>query len=189
MTTGFWLRHSGLAAIGFGMAGAAVYLLMINVTLAQLEAFSGHIPFDMRPLGYGPQEVATILDALGEDGRMYYLTHQLPLDTVYPALLALMLVSAICWFRRGLPESKLARIGVYASVGAALFDYAENLGIAAMIVSWPNLPDYLVNATSAASVAKSGATTFAVLFVLMMGAGWVGRALQRVGLVKKPHSP
>ncbi|MFK7838409.1 MAG: hypothetical protein AB8B60_19540 [Sulfitobacter sp.] len=175
MTTGIWARYYGLATFGFGTAAVAIYLPMINITLAHLEAVSTLTPFDIRPLGYSPQEAAALLGALGEEGRMYYLTRQIPLDTVYPALLALTLVFAVYWFRRDLPESKLARVGPWASVGAAILDYAENLGVAAMILSWPNLPDHLVHATSAATVAKSGTTTVAVLLVLLTGANWVAR--------------
>ncbi|MGB7244382.1 MAG: hypothetical protein WBC93_20140 [Sulfitobacter sp.] len=179
MTTGIWSRYCGLATFGFGTAGVAIYLVMINITLAHLKALSGQAPFDMRPFGYGAQEAAALLQALGKKGRVYYLTRQIPLDTVYPALLALTLIFAIYRFRRDLPDSKLARVGVWASVGVAILDYAENLGVAAMIVSWPELPDHLVHATSAVSVAKSGTTTFAVLVVLLTAANWVAQTRRR----------
>jgi hypothetical protein len=42
---------------------------------------------------------AEIHGALGEDGRRYYLTRQLPLDAVYPGLLALTLVYTILFLR------------------------------------------------------------------------------------------
>lgn len=180
MTTGIWARYYGWATFGFGAAGVTIYLLMINITLAHLDAVSTLTPFDMRPLGYGPQEAAALLEALGEEGRVYYLTRQIPLDTVYPALLALTLIFAIYWFRRDLTESKLARVGVCASIGAAMLDYVENLGVAAMILSWPNLPDHLIHATSAATVAKSGTTTVAVLLVLLTGANRVARTRGRL---------
>jgi hypothetical protein len=152
------------------LAGAAVYMLMINVTLAHLEAVSGMVPFDMRPLGYDPQVAARLLDALGAAGRNDYITRQIPLDTVYPALLAMTLFSTIAWLKPDLQFRKTGRVGIACAIGAALFDYAENLGIAAMILNWPNVADGLVYATSGASIAKSGLTTGAVVITLALGA-------------------
>ena len=93
-----WARHLGLVAVSSGLAAATVFCLMTTVTLSNIEAISGQVPFDMRPLGYGPQDAVTLLKSLGVEGRSYYLTHQIPLDTVYPALLALTLVTTNCWF-------------------------------------------------------------------------------------------
>lgn len=51
MTNGSKSRHIGVIAIGCGLIGTLIYLLMIKVTLAHIEKVSGHTPFDMRPLG------------------------------------------------------------------------------------------------------------------------------------------
>src|SRR6056297_3263692 len=121
-------KHFGKIAIGAALLAASVYLAMISVTLAHLEFVSGQTPFDMRPFGYAPADAAELLGGLGKDGRKYYLTRQIPLDTLYPALLALTLSSTICWFGRRMPNSGLVRLGVTLAVGSALFDYLENLG-------------------------------------------------------------
>jgi hypothetical protein len=162
-------KHAGKIAIGAGLIGASIYVLMINVTLAHLEAVSGHVPFDMRPMGYSATEAATLLDALGTEGRAYYLSRQILLDTLYPVLLALTLIASICWLGRRTPNSRLVRIGIAFSVGSALFDYIENLGIAAMIWSWPEVSAPLVVATSAATILKSAFTTAAVLLTVLVG--------------------
>lgn len=175
MTTSIAPRRYGMAAIALFLAGAAFYALMIGVTLAHIETVSNQVPFDMRPLGYDPAEARNLLHALGEDGRSYYLTRQIPLDTVYPALLAMALVSAILFFGAYRPGRGLVRTGIAFSVGAALFDYAENLGIGAMILIWPDLPDSIVRATSAASIAKAGLTTAAAAIVLLAAVGWLRR--------------
>jgi len=175
MTTRHAPRRYGMAAITLFLAGASIYALMINVTLAHIEAVSKQVPFDMRPFGYGPQEASRLLDALGEEGRIYYLTRQIPLDMFYPALLAMTLVASILFFARRPPGSRLVRAGIACALGAALFDYAENLGIASMILRWPDLSHGVVHATSAASIVKSGLTTAAVAIVLLVGAGWLRR--------------
>jgi hypothetical protein len=169
-------QRYGFGAVAFGLAGFAIYMVVINVTLAEIEAVSGQTPFDMRPFGYGPQEAMQLLDALGEEGRRYYVRRQIPLDTIYPALLAATLISAIGWLRLRLPRSKLIRAGVVCSVGAAVFDYVENLGVVVMILSWSNVPHPLVYATSLASIAKSGTTVVAVSTTLLLGAIWLRRS-------------
>lgn len=168
MMTSNLSRRYGMAAISFGLVGAIIYLLMINVTLAHIEAVSGQVPFDMRPLGYGLHEAAQLLDGLGENGRRYYLTHQIPLDTAYPAFLALTLISVIWWLGLRLPNRTTVRVGIVFSVAAAVFDYTENLGVAVMISSWPNLPSGLVYATSTATVLKSSLTVAAVSTVFLL---------------------
>ena len=165
-------QHYGKIAIGAALLATSVYVAMVGVTLAHLEFVSGQVPFDMRPFGYSPSDAATLLEALGADGRAYYLSRQIPLDTLYPALLALTLSSSICWFGRRLPNSRLIHLGVAFAVGSALFDYLENLGIAAMIYGWPDVSGSLVYAASTATIAKSVTTTLAVMLVLATGVIW-----------------
>ena len=165
-------RYIGFAAVGCGLIGTVIYALMISVTLAHIEAISGQVPFDMRPLGYDPSDAATLLDSLGADGREYYLSRQIPLDTLYPAILALTLSCAICWFGRRLPDRRLVHLGVAFAVGSAMFDYLENLGIVAMIHGWQDVSGSLVYAASAATIAKSVTTTLAVMLVLATGIIW-----------------
>ncbi len=180
MTNRILSKHIGIIAVGSGLIGASIYLLMINVTLAHVEAISGHVPFDMRPFGYSFAEAATLLDALGVEGRMYYLSRQIPLDTLYPALLALTLIAAICWFGQRVPNRGLVRFGIALSVGSTLFDYAENLGISAMIWNWPEVSVQVVYATSIATILKSATTTIAVLLTLLLGFNWTRLAFADV---------
>ena len=87
----------GRAAAVFGTAATAVYLAMVLGTLPALEAQAGMMPFDLRPTGYSTDTALALLRALGAEGRFYYLTRQLPLDTLYPALMALTLSSLYRW--------------------------------------------------------------------------------------------
>ncbi|WP_282026312.1 hypothetical protein [Limimaricola cinnabarinus] len=146
MTNRIRSKHIGMIAVGSGLMAASIYMLMISVTLAHIESVSGQVPFDMRPSGYGPTGAMALLDALGVDGRGYYLTRQIALDTIYPAMLALTMVAAICWLGQRMPNRKLVRFGIAFSVVGALFDYVENLGIIAMIWSWPEVSVPLVYA-------------------------------------------
>lgn len=172
MTNRILSKHIGMIAVGAGLIAASIYVLMISVSLAHIEAVSGQVPFDMRPSGYGPTEAAALLDGLGVEGRGYYLSRQIALDTIYPAMLALTMVAAICWLGQRVPNRTLVRYGIAFSVVAALFDYVENLGIIAMIWSWPEVSVPLVYAASAATILKSVSTTSAVISVVLMGFNW-----------------
>ncbi len=156
------------AAIAFGIAAAIIYLLMIGTTLPQMEDMSGGVPFDMQPFGYGVSAAVELLNALGEDGRNYYLTRQIPLDMMYPALLAVTLASMMKWFGLSGVNTGLVRISIALSVCAALFDYAENLGVSIMILKWPNLPHMLVQASSLATISKSCLTVAALVIILVL---------------------
>ncbi|SMX23501.1 hypothetical protein [Boseongicola aestuarii] len=158
--------HIAAVAVTAGLLVTMIYLVMINVTLAHIETASGLVPFDMRPLGYGPTDAAALLDALGADGRWYYLSRQIPLDTLYPALLALTLIATIYWLSQRRPDRMLTRAAIALSIACALLDYLENLGIAVMISNWPDIPTALVYATSTVTIAKSLATTLAVLLTI-----------------------
>lgn len=170
-----WTKYAGRAAICTGIIGAAIYLIMITVTLAHIEAVSGHRPFDMRPVGYSPQDATALLEGLGVEGRQYYLQRQIPLDTLYPALLAATLILVMRWFGTRMANEKLVRVGIILSVGAALCDYAENLGVVALIRSWSHVSDALVYASSAASVSKSVLTTAAFMCLMLIGGLWAWR--------------
>ena len=172
MMTEILSKYSGRIAIASGLIAASIYLLMTTVTLAHITAVSGQVPFDMRPTGYGPTEAVTLLNALGVEGRSYYLSHQIALDTAYPATLAITLIATIFWLGQRLPDRKLVRIGIALSVLSALFDYIENLAIMVMIWSWPEVSTALVYAASSATVLKSLSTTLAVLLVILVGVSW-----------------
>lgn len=168
----------GRQAALFGLAAAGVYLVMIFVTLANIETLSGLRPFDMRPGGYSAELASALIDGLGPSGRQYYLTRQIPLDTVYPALMALTLVSLLKWLGSRDVSPKLVRVGIWLSVAAAVADYLENAGICFMILSWPDVAANTVMAASAASIVKSGLTTAAVLIVLLGAGFWACKGIR-----------
>ncbi len=171
-------RPDGRQAALFGLAAAGVYLMMIFVTLAHIEAVSGLRPFDMRPGGYSAELAHALITDLGPSGRRYYLTRQIPLDLVYPALMALTLVSLLKWLGSRDVSQRLVRLGTWLSIAAAIADYLENAGICVMILSWPDIPANTVLAASVASIVKSGLTTAAVLIVLLGAGLWAYKRIR-----------
>ena len=171
-------KQYGWQAALFGLAAAGFYLLMIFVTLAHIETLSGLRPFDMRPGGYSAELANSLINDLGSSGRRYYLTRQIPLDLVYPSLMALTLVSLLKWLGSRNVSQKLVRIGTWFSIAAAIADYLENAGICFMILSWPEISANTVLAASVASIVKSGLTTAAVLIVLLGVGFWAFKRIR-----------
>lgn len=167
------IQQYGRQAVLFSLAATGIYLLMIFITLANIENLSGLRPFDMRPGGYSTEQANSLLSALGSKGRWYYLTRQMPLDLAYPALLALTLVSLLKWLGLGGADRKLVQIGIWVSIGTAIADYLENIGIVLMILSWPETSADIVLAASVASIVKSGLTVAAILIVLLVLFSWI----------------
>jgi hypothetical protein len=171
-------KQYGRQAALFGLAAAGIYLLMILITLAHIETLSGLRPFDMRPGGYSAEQAKSLINVLGSSGRRYYLTRQIPLDLVYPSLMALTLVSLLKWLGSRGVSQKLVRIGIWFSIAAAIADYLENTGIYLMILSWPEISANTVLAASVASIVKSGLTTAAVLTVLLGAVFWAFKRIR-----------
>jgi hypothetical protein len=169
--------HSGKAAILFGLSAMMIYLVMVLGTLRYLTDLAVVLPFDLRPTGYSQVDAAVLLEALGEAGRHYYLMRQLPLDTLYPALLALTLISTLRWRAAKFGPTLMTRIGVPLAILAATFDYLENLGIGLMLHGGAD--PMLVQAASTATMVKSALTSAAILAVVAAVASVLLRRMSR----------
>lgn len=114
----------------FGLA-LAVYVAMTAVTIPRVRAGTGGLEvFDLRPLGYSEGDARAFLANLSETANAYYRHVQIPLDFLYPLLLALFGAFALAWVRRRLAIPRWL-IGVPFAAG--VFDYLENIGILMML--------------------------------------------------------
>lgn len=151
----------------------AVYLTMVFWSLPHLkQAAGGRVAFDLRPMGYDPQEARALLAALGEQGRAFYLDVQHRLDAVYPALLAAVLVFAFGLLSRGWIFWTLGAAAIVASA----FDYMENHAVAAMLRMAPDdVSDAMIASASQWTILKSASASiaFAGLTILLLRAGWI----------------
>ncbi len=172
-------RNLALALVLCCLGAVGVYGLMVQVTLAHLQTVSGLVPLDMRPFGYGQDDVSALFGALGAPGRNYYLTRQIPLDLAYPALMGQSLVLANMWFGARLEQRRFLAFSCLVATLAALADYLENLGIVVMILRWPEVSETVINLSSSATIAKSVLTTVAVLSTLYVILRWAHSSLRR----------
>ena len=166
------MRYPATLTILLPLTGVTIilYLVMIFGPLALLQDIAGTPALDMRPLGYQPADAATFLDALGAEGRAIYLTRQIPLDLMYPGLLALTLAG---WFRR------LGRGGAAVAIAASICDYVENGLIVIILLGYPDAPDVYALSAGWATMLKSGLSTIAMTWLLIASGISVSRSRGR----------
>ncbi|MCO6409162.1 hypothetical protein [Hoeflea alexandrii] len=147
-----------------------VYVLMLTVTIPQVQQYSGGLlPFDIMPTGYGIDYAQTFLDSLGEEGRHYYLTRQLALDMIYPALYALAGAAVWLWLL-GKFQSRTAFpswICVLPLISGAA-DYIENGLVITLLMHFPTISPSIVWLSSVSTVFKSGVMMFFALLLILL---------------------
>ena len=145
-----------------------VYGLILGYSIPLVLSFAPEsMLFDMSPTGYSYAQALELLRSLGAEGRSTYLTVQIPIDLVYPAMFAASYALLITWVLKKFrsKESKLFSLA-FIPMLAGIFDYLENFGIIAMLTVFPEVPESLVTTASIFTIVKSVFTTvfFFVLF-------------------------
>ena len=138
-----------------------VYLTMLLYTIPTVGKFAPETPlFDLSPAGYSYESAIALLETLGTEGRATYLTLQLPLDFIYPALFIISNSLLLTWLfsKVYIATSKVYYLAIIPFFGG-LFDYLENIFIILMINSFPNVSPALSSLASAFTILKSGFTT------------------------------
>ena len=149
-----------------------IYAIMLIVTIPNVMNYAGGMRLlDMMPTGYSLEYVSSLLNALGEQGRHAYLYNQIPVDMVYPFLFGISYCLILAYFinKLGKLESSLFYLCLLPLL-AGLFDYFENLGIIALLNSYPHTSVVLSQITNVCSVLKSAFTTiyFSILIITLI---------------------
>ncbi|NNE63481.1 MAG: hypothetical protein HKN34_05310 [Gammaproteobacteria bacterium] len=140
--------------------------------------------FDMSPAGYSYSEAIELLKSLGLEGRNTYLTVQIPLDFVYPAMFAISYALLITWILKQsfARESSLFFLA-FLPLLAGFFDYLENISIIAMLSRFPHVSENLVLIASSFTIAKSVMTSLYFVFLLVALTVLVARFLKKFPLI------
>lgn len=162
-----------------------VYGTILGYSIPLVLSFSPEsILFDMSPAGYSYAEAIELLKSLGPDGRNAYLTIQIPIDLVYPAMFGVSYALMITWIlKQGLSKHSRVHLLAFVPVFAGLFDYLENASIVAMLYAFPDVSENLVASASSFTIAKSGLTT---LFFLVLLVSLVYLAIWRLKKRQRP---
>jgi hypothetical protein len=154
-----WFR---LVLILLTLATAIIWLVMNLVTVPHLQGLSGGLAiFDMRPLGYDLESAKTLLNALGLEGKSYYLDRQQALDSVFPALVFAMVAGWNIRLAAALKETGLHMpvplVAAFVAIGliGAVGDYGENGAVRQMLLAGANqISEAQVRAASAMDMTK-----------------------------------
>lgn len=177
---------SGWLVAGLLVGNSLLWAVMFFGTLAHLQLLAGGaVPFDIRPLGYSYREAHDFLASIGEHGRAYYLNPELVLDTAYPPTYALSRALALWWLTMpgrlhdgGVPPRWRWTL-VAIPIVMACFDGVENVGIARMVWTWPDLSVGLVRVTSLATRLKFIAGAFTEISMAALAIAALLRWLRR----------
>lgn len=151
------MSKTTFALVACAVAMVAVSATMLGWSVPHLAAYGGGQPFDVRFTGYGHAEAVAFLKALGPEGRAFYDTVQLRLDTAFPILYFVALSTLLGLILGWAGFAGRGRFVVAAVVVAVptLLDFAENAAIRDMLRLGPDAvtPD-LVSWASACSTTK-----------------------------------
>ena len=126
-------------------ASGLLWAVMFFGPLTHLTRLAGGLtPFDTRPRGYSYAEDRAFLEALGAQGRAYYASPELILDTFYPPLYAVsrgarFVVADDARARAQGAELKVRYALVAVPILMASLDLLENGCIGVMLRTWPDL--------------------------------------------------
>ena len=168
-------NSSGKKVLGLFISTNLVYTFMLMVTIPKTMEFSNGMKLlDMMPTGYDLNYVSKLFSLLGENGRLTYLTNQIPVDMIYPLLFGLSYCLLLGYFLKKLnklnsPYSFLSLLPIIAGIA----DYLENFGIIIMLKNYPEIKVTTVYATNIFSVIKSISTSlfFIALIAVLIALG------------------
>ena len=145
-----------------------IYVFMLTLTIPAIMAYSGDMKLlDMMPLGYDSEYIKTLFNTLGANGRNIYLSWQIPADMIYPFLFAISYCLVLGYFLKILSRlNSLYFLFCLLPLIAGVADYMENIGIIAMLISYPSLSETTMTLTSIFTVIKSMATS--IYFVVLI---------------------
>ena len=172
--TEFFQRNiTGKKVLALFIVTNVLYVFMLTVTIPKTMEFSNGMKLlDMLPMGYDFNYVNKLFNALGEIGRETYLTKQIPVDMVYPLLFGISYSLVFAYFLNKLDKLKtwLAYLCLLPFLAGAM-DYAENIGIIALLNSYPEIDNGTVTITRSFSLIKSTVTTiYFVILITCLGA-------------------
>jgi hypothetical protein len=169
----FIAKHTtGFKVLLLFIAANIVYVAMVFNTIPKVSSYAeGMKILDMMPMGYNFDYVKKLFDQLGEEGRAIYLNQQIPLDLIYPFLFALsnFLLLAYLFKKIAVKNKKNYNLCLIPVFGG-IFDYLENFGTIKMLIDYPDISSFGVQANNIFTILKSGFTTayFIILIIALL---------------------
>jgi hypothetical protein len=160
----------------------AFNLLVIGPAYRRIGSLSGGVGAIDSLIVYRPEKVYDMIAAYGEQGRGYYATIALMLDTAFPLLSALTFgLTLALLFSRTFSRRDVLHRALFVPVGAMAADLLENAGIATMLLSYPKRLPAVALLTSSFSTVKWTAVATESLLVVIGLIAWVVNVLRGKG--------
>ena len=166
----------------FEYAGQTRVLLVTFVTTVVLLVLFQNLPIngemlDLKSGGYSHEEVMTLMQEYGPDGRTVYAWSSSLLDTLFPLFYVTLFTGLIYRFRLTDGTWWLAFIPVVAGV----VDLLENIQITAMLVRYPEIGETQVALASTATQVKSAiGLVYQLLGLVLFLVGMVRAGIARL---------
>ena len=147
----------------------SVYWALPLATLVAFGALYGHflpqllaeaggaLPFDLRPLGYSAMEARIYLQHLSPQGTALYQGDFRLMDTIFPILLTL----TMC-----LPLQRRGEVWFMPALAYGICDLAENLAVARMVHTGPEVAAQAVALASGFTEGKFATVSVALVLAL-----------------------
>ncbi|MGD8997368.1 MAG: hypothetical protein PVH80_04620 [Anaerolineae bacterium] len=148
----------------------------------RIQTLSGGVGELDRLIVYTPDEAYDMIAAYGQQGRQYYATIALTLDTVFPLLLALtfsLILTSV--FHRTFSREGVLQRTVLVPVAAMTADLLENAGIVTMLLSYPRKLRAVALLASAFSTVKWTAIAAESVLVIIGLLAWLIQGMRREG--------
>lgn len=159
-------------AIALAALSATLFASMTWYIWSVMKPNAGGLaPFDLRFLGYSPEQALTYLKALQSPGRAFYLLEMRILDTAFPLAFAGLGVLVVFFLSGGRPawQRVLLTLPVLAY---GIVDLAENTSTRALVMAGPEAFD----AGLAAKASLLTQTKFALILASLALAYWLWRS-------------
>ena len=170
----FFNNFSERITIKTALAATAFFLIMLwlidfsPIGVAGLKKVTGGVGILDYETRYTADFAYAWLESMTEDGRLFHLKKIMPLDIIYPPSLAFFMFSWLFLLIKrnegfgGIAEKSLILPFIYL-----FLDYIENIGITAMLVSFPNRIDAVSVATGmVTSIKKTVILVIMILFLI-----------------------
>jgi len=150
---------------------AIIYLIMPTVTMPFVNEFTNGMKIlDLLPGGYNFEYVVALFNTLGEEGRYSYLCYQIPVDMVFPILLAISNSLLIAFFLKKTDIFRTPFIYLcFLPFISGIADYSENIGIIIILNQFPNITEITVKIASFFSVVKYSFITISFVLIIVLG--------------------
>ncbi len=152
----------------------ALSLLVVGPAYGRIETLSGGVEALDSLIVYRPEKAFERVAAYGVEGRRYYATIALTLDTLFPLLMALTFGLTLArLYRRAFSQEGVLHRALFVPLGAMAADLLENAGIVTMLLSYPRQPLAVALLTSSFSTVKWTAVTAESLLLVIGLIAWL----------------